>query len=86
MDGDGQFKIEKDVPIPSLRRGPKAGTRKYPFAQMEIGDSLLIPGNGDQRQAVSIYNYIGVYRKRGELKAKFTARMVDGGIRVWRIE
>jgi hypothetical protein len=34
------FKIEKGIPMP--RRGRPCGS-KYPFDQMEIGDSFVIP-------------------------------------------
>ena len=37
-----QFQIRKNVPMPAAKgRGPRTN---YPFLQMEIGDSIFVPG------------------------------------------
>lgn len=68
--------IEKGVPIP-----PKGGGRPivYPFAEMDVGDSVLIT-NKTQAHASATSNKVG-----GRLGRKFTTRKVEGGIRVWRV-
>ena len=65
--------IEKGVPLPP-RRGPVS---KYPFAEMEVGDSFvtdIMSIRGTAKQAAARYG------------KKFTVRRVAEGFRVWRIE
>ena len=70
-----QFKIEKDVPIP----GKSVGRRcKYPFKDMEVGDSVLLP-----MQIKQVHSRL--YHCRHQLGFKFTARSSEGGVRCWRI-
>ncbi len=69
----GQFKIEKDVQIPS-----RTHVYKYPFLKMVVGDSFFVK-DGDRKTVGGSAVYWG--RKSG---FKFTTRTVDGGVRVWR--
>jgi hypothetical protein len=69
------FVIEKGIPKPEGRRGLK----KYPFGDMEIGDSFFVPS--DKYRAV--INASQIYGKRWE--RKFSVAKVDGGARCWRI-
>ena len=69
------FEIEKFVPIPA----GYAKSKKYPFSEMEIGDSILF-GESDMKAARSYSHAFGV--RHG---MKFTTRLVDGGMRIWRI-
>ena len=83
------FKIEKNIPLP-----PRAGDGappKYPFLEMEVGDSFVIPaddpafrtrqGGGRVHPAQNCFAY---YAKRG---LKFASRsQPDGSMRVWRTE
>lgn len=76
--------IEKNIPIPSKKGGRGS---KYPFHEMEVGDSFLYPcerANTTQymRRLLSAANsYTRGKTNRG---TAFTARVVDGGIRIWR--
>ena len=66
-----QLPIDKNVPLP----------KKYPFAQMAVGDSFLVP-LGTSRFAV------GQAAKRYGVEhgVKFTVRqMPDGSFRCWRL-
>lgn len=75
------FEIEKNIPITSKRQ--KARISKYPFEQMEVGDSLFAEGYISGKKLVqAASNYVA---KRGAGK-KFTSRSIDGGYRVWRIQ
>lgn len=78
------FSIDKDVPL------QRAGTRgcpafKYPWRQMEIGDSFLVPINLDIpgrvvnrfRQAARSYSY-------GNPEFRIAHRRVGDDYRVWR--
>lgn len=63
--------IEHDVPL---------RTHKYPFREMQVGDSFFVP-------AVPIGKLAGsasyVQRQTGY---KFRLRTVEGGVRVWRVQ
>lgn len=72
-------KIEKNIEIPRRCANSKGRPFKYPFNEMEVGDSFL---TGEPRSRIS--GAIGGYRKRHG--CKFAARTVEGGVRVWRIE
>jgi len=77
-----EFKIDKNVPIPEGRWGKRR--KKYPFDEMEVGDSFFIHG-GKQESITSIMRHW-----REKLGHKYTTRSVveNGvkGVRVWRIE
>lgn len=69
------YVIEKDVPIPPQQWAKNGLT--YALRHMEVGDSVMAPGKKVSSIAASA----------GRLKPKkFTARTVDGGVRIWRIE
>ena len=68
------IQICKGVPTPTGRRS------KYPFRDMEIGDSFFSPGSS----VIGIHGCARRHRPK-----RFTCRSVDedgvAGIRVWRI-
>ena len=41
-----EYKVEKDIPIPTIQRFPPHRPSKYPWADLEIGDSFAIPTDG----------------------------------------
>lgn len=63
--------VSRDVPLPPPRR-------RYPYGEMEVGESFLIPGG--TLQVVCNANY----RAGKRLSRKFIARREEGGVRVWR--
>jgi hypothetical protein len=67
--------IEKDVPLPA-----SAKWSKYPFAEMEIGDSFVVPRERHE-QLRSASSWAG--RRHGR---KFTIRIVGEQVRCWRIK
>lgn len=69
------FQIEKSVPVPATRVNAV-----YPFAQMAVGDSFLVPS--DQAKAASVRACASAYSKRNGVK--FVCKKTDDGIRVWR--
>lgn len=76
------FKIEKNVPeMDSL----KGGLRKYPFNDMEKGDSFDA-GEYDRKKMQSIYGSIYFYiKQKGNSKKKFSCRKTENGtMRIWR--
>ena len=72
------IKIDKGIPIPSRRN-------KYPLSQMEVGDSFLIKsGKLDAMKTRNrVASSITSYRRQGW---NFTQRLVENGIRIWRIK
>ncbi len=68
------FNIDKDVPLPV----PAGRTAKYPWAQMQVGDSFFIPG-------MTMKNFGGTaYTAGKKLGHKYVVRAQDDGLRVWR--
>jgi hypothetical protein len=76
--------IEKEIPVAAIERGipitpqPRA-TVKYPWHEMEIGDSFLMEGK-DTKTASANASATG-----SRIGKKFSCRKVDGGVRVWRL-
>lgn len=72
------IEIEKGVPIPD-----SAQRSRYPFAQMEVGDSFFAPG----RTTKQMQNAASTHRKKGK-KFRAMKEFVDGveGTRIWRVE
>jgi hypothetical protein len=67
------YKIEKNVPFPAYVGG--RGNRKFPFSEMEIGDSIVIPTKSKN----AAYSWAKLHSR------KFTIQPVDADtIRVWR--
>lgn len=77
-----QIKIDKGIPIPERRTHTK-----FPFADMEIGDSFFVPAK--QTKMSTLAARVSVARKRHAprsfLLAKVTEKKIEG-TRVWRIE
>ena len=71
--------IEKDIPVPARKRGRKPGSRKYPFAEMALGDSFFVQA----KKVMSVYSAVSRANKAYAPK-RFTARNIDNGVRIWR--
>lgn len=78
--------IDKNVPFPSAR--DERRPMKYPFDQLEVGDSFVIPIHftGDKKidknRSVSVS--VSILKAKKQLGFKFASRTVEGGKRVWR--
>ena len=73
------LEIQKDVPQPAAKR-----QSKYPFADMNVGDSFKAPKHLRQ----SITNCAKSWVKRNNPSARFLVRSSsedEGAVRVWRI-
>ncbi len=71
------FTIEKGVPLSDARKTTRL---KYPFPDMEIGDSFCVPG--DRRNTLSVA--ASLYGKRNGLKFTVSCQG-DGRVRCWRV-
>ena len=71
------FVIEKDIPI-----GQQVRKSKYPFAQMDNGDSFVIPldGKDPQRVASALHNHAR------HQNVRIATRQTENGVRVWKID
>jgi hypothetical protein len=73
------YTIDKGVELPTLVPGKSS---KYPFKDMEIGDSFLVPHGGDDTAKHKIYSSASNTGRR--MQRKFTIRRLPEGFRVWR--
>jgi len=84
------FEIEKNIPLPPPTRSPKARRRrKYPFYEMDIGDSFFVKCTKKdfKKKRNSIYASFRNYKMRANLPDSAVAiRFIDVGFRVWIIE
>ena len=72
------MKIEKNIPIPEKRR-------TYPLDELDIGDSFLV--QVPKEEIKSARNKLSAsVSNASKTGSKFTVRVVDGGLRVWRTE
>lgn len=81
------LKIEKGIPVPPHRRGSRNRPSKYPLELLEVGDSFFVPG-ADERERAQAMSSIASRWKRGKFVGgpkRFTTRVVEGGVRCWRL-
>ncbi len=74
------YRIERNVPIPpkSQNGGRK---RLYPFANMQVSDSIFVCGKNDGKKVM------GSARAHGKAHGKrFIYRAEGDGVRIWRVE
>jgi hypothetical protein len=72
---DEPYRIEKDIPIPPQKR-----RSRYPFEDMAVGDSFIVPVSKRNSLAGSISRFQNFIDSSKE----FTYRQMDDGYRVWR--
>jgi hypothetical protein len=72
-----EFVIEKGVPLPET---PPRWKPRYPWREMEPGDSFFVP-EGKLKSLQS-----SAYKVGRDLGRKFAAHPEAGGVRVWRVK
>ena len=72
-----KFKIDKNIPMPAI----KHGNAKYPFDEMEVGDSILVKGVAAARSCKQ-----AAYKYGKQNGKKFAARAAANGARIWRTQ
>ena len=76
-------KIDKNIPVPI------STTRKYPFADMQIGDSFFVALEDDNKTthsiAASLHSSVKTIKKVIK-DFKITVRSVESGVRCWRVQ
>ena len=73
------FEIENEHAIPAARQH-NGRREKYPWSQMEIGDSFFVE-KGEVRKIAGAACHAG--RRANK---KFVVRVAEGGVRAWRYE
>jgi hypothetical protein len=73
------IKVDKGIPIPEPAQGQRS---RYPWAELKVGDSFFAP-KSTTASAASFRSGIAKHAKQRGMK--FTARLVEGGVRVWRV-
>jgi hypothetical protein len=81
--------IEKNIPVPQKPRFTVKAYSKFPFDQLEVGDSFCVPCRLDApNMQTSISVAANTYTKKGGKGKCFTIRTVieNGawGVRCWR--
>ena len=77
------YKIEKGIPI-THKPNVGGGKKKYPFEDMEIGDSFLVPCKKEKAQSVSS-TLMGATKREHPKKFTTHYNLEEGGVRIWRI-
>ena len=77
-----ELKIEKNIAIPAKY---KAKPRKYPWRELKVGESFLIPCNTSAERSHAASGVLQA--ARGSVwSGKLTTRCCPEGVRVWRIK
>lgn len=77
-----KLEIEKGIPIPAPQtgRGRSPNKYRYPYRDMEVGDSFLVPG-------VLMSELTGMMSHAMKATGfRLSARTAEGGVRVWRVK
>lgn len=85
---ENSFKIEHNVPLPIVPRGATPSPIRFPWQQLNIGDSFFVPLVGKTIMAIrgAINIDLKKFGSRTGSKIKITTRAIDNGVRVWRIK
>lgn len=73
------IEIESDVPLMASHKNGRPAS--YPWREMQVGDSILIPAERTHPKHASKRAYAASKRTG----YKFTCRTQEDGVRVWRI-
>ena len=77
---DSPIPVDKNIPVPSVKR-PK---HKYPFDDMEPGDSFFIPTESIETTNIVLTRLRSAIAQRGlRGLGKYSVYRVDGGVRIW---
>jgi len=69
--------IVRDVPVPA----PNDYLRRYPFEQLQPGESFTVPVERAQSARVALQRFKAKYPKR-----RFTSRIEGERARIWRVK
>lgn len=77
------YKVEKNIPTP-------IGSSSYPFSEMELGDSFLVPFDETDPIEINkirsrIWTGVRTFRANANRGFNVKIRKVENGLRVWRV-
>lgn len=79
------FVIESGIPLHNRTAGVR-NSCKYPFREMEIGDSFFVPAEEITVRKLVQRMSTAVSRAARNTGCKFAVRSDDAGVRVWRVQ
>ena len=83
-----EFKVEKGVPVPPIVRKGVTHKTKYPWREMEVGDSFFVPCR-DGRDVRGMQRSFSGKKRAAHygIRTKTRQSTENGvlGIRVWRV-
>lgn len=87
-DSEEMYPVERGVPIPApFKRVVRVGMQKYPWAEMEVGDSFFVPHTPEE-PGTWVQNRVNAsavhWLKRYARSHRFTTRQLANGVRCWR--
>lgn len=77
------IEIKKNVPIPKRTGRPFGSGLKYPWLEMEVGDSFDTGSSNNKRSFTTMGAKVAAGAGR---HMKFTQRVVGDTVMVWRVE
>jgi hypothetical protein len=78
------IQIDKNIPVPDKKSGANC---KYPWREMKVGDSFLVPYRSAADANERAYQQSGIINNQKSYRPKrYTSRQQKDGIRVWRIK
>ena len=73
------FKIEDGIPVPN-----RGFSKRYPFGDLAVGQSFFVPTDEAAKKRVRVASAASMHGKK--YNSVFATRVVEGGIRVWRVK
>ena len=80
------YEIQKGVPMPEIRWSTRNKFAKFPFMQMEIGDSFEYPLAPDRVEKDREYIMATASEAGRKMGKKCPCRRTGNSVRVWRSE
>lgn len=82
-----KYEIRDDLPIPAKTRVVTLRGSKYPFAQLNVGQSFVVPAaDAPKKGAISIRAAAYNFKRTTGFKGAFLVKADDAGnVAVWRI-
>lgn len=85
--GDKRYWTSENVPIPLNKGGRQEEWADLPFDTISVGTVIGIPLTSEQKTQRMIRNLRSLAWRRGQsLQKKFSARVTEYGMGIWRIE
>tara|TARA_R100001082_G_C4263124_1_gene116414 strand:- start:330 stop:587 length:258 start_codon:yes stop_codon:yes gene_type:complete len=76
------FKVEKNVPIPSIEVATKSSKYDFHKLEFEVGDSFLVT---EHKVLNAFLSYVNQYRKKSLGHKYLTRKVGENQWRIWRV-